>query len=313
MAVISIKPYVDKNDDAIGLAGLGLNAFPGTKKIFQVPVKNGRFLTGFDEKASYLSSLDAKEREKEIKRIKTKCKEFADLYPHLAICDCALTNEFYGNMSIELSAGNNYFDTTNIMDEIKVSIIKTGAKYAGDSFVASSFEEAMTSNKEYSYYVSDPELDIQTEVTAKKKINNAISSLDKISDNVSDMRLIAKFLLKPTKALNTLSSDGLYNKLDDFIKGIVDGEISSEFKNNHEVFTRAIKMEKQEMLAKVVIKYAIYLNIIRQRADKEYTFIKTGNELGKTPEEMYMFLTNIKNQDIYEDVKGEVNNLLPIF
>ena len=68
MATITVKPYVDKAvDDGIGLAGLGINSFPKTKKSFQVPIKNGRYLTGFDEHASYLASLEEKEKAKEIK------------------------------------------------------------------------------------------------------------------------------------------------------------------------------------------------------------------------------------------------------
>jgi len=308
MATITVKPYVDKSeDDGIGLVGLGLNSFPGTKKIFQVPIKNGRYLTGFDEHASYLSTLDEKEKAKEIKKIKEKCKELDSLYKHLAICDCSLENDFYRKMNIELSSDNNYYDTNNILDEVKVSIIRTGAKYSGDSYIAASFEEASTSNKDYFYYLSDPELDIISEVSNKKKRNNAYKALGTIEDSISDLRLYSKFLLRPSKGLNSLNSDGLYAKLDDFINGVVDGQTSGDFKENHEVFTKTLKKDKQEILARVVIKYALYLNIIRQRADKEFTFVKTGNELGKTPTEMYDYLTNLKNSELYEQIKKEVN------
>lgn len=312
MAVVTVKPYVDKEINPIGLAGLGYNSFPGTKKIFQVPIKNGRFLTGYDEKAPYLSSLDVKEREKEVKRIREECKEFKDLYPHMDICNCAADNEFYQNLTIELSAGNNYFDTNSIHDRVKINIIKAGANYSGDSLVASDFEEAATSNKDYMYFVSDAELDIETEVGLSKKRNKAVAMLDTIEDKTSEMLLVAKYLLKPNKALNALTANGLYQKLDDFIKGKVDGETSKESKNNHEVFVKALKLDKQERIAKVVIKYGIYLNVIRQRADKEFIYAKTGNELGKTPEAIFLFLTNLKNADLFAEIKQDVDSELKI-
>lgn len=39
MGVITIKPYVDHEEDKIGLAGLGLNSFPGTSKISKYLLK----------------------------------------------------------------------------------------------------------------------------------------------------------------------------------------------------------------------------------------------------------------------------------
>lgn len=307
MAVITVKPYLDPEEDRIGLIGLGLNRFPGTKIIFQVPIKNGRFLTGFDEKAAYLSYLTPKDKEKEIKRIQSRCKELESLYPHFEICNCSVDNPFYANMTIELEPANTYFDTNNVMDEIKLSIIKTGAKYSSDSFVAGNFEEAVTSNKDYMYYISDAELDVETEVNLTKKRNKAVALLDEIEDNPAEMRLVLKYLMKPGKQYDDLKSSGLYKKLDDFIKGLVEGETVKEGKMNHEIFTRTMKMDKSEIIAKVVIKYGIHLNIIRQRADKEFFYSKTGHELGKTPEEIFLFLTAIKNADVYNQIKDDVS------
>lgn len=307
MGVITIKPYVDHEEDKIGLAGLGLNSFPGTSKIFQVPVKNGRFLTGFDEQAAYLSTLPEKEREKEKKRIKDRCKELKNLYPHYDICDCSTENEFYSKMMIEIGASNTYFDTNNILDEVKLSIIKTAAKYSSDSFVAANFEEAATSNKDYLYFISDAALDIETEVTLRKKRNKATALLDSIEDDNSQMRLIIKYLLKASKKYDSYTNSQLYNVLDEFIKGKVDGELMEGSKNSHEIFTKAMKIPKEELLAKVVIKYGIDTNVIRQRSDKEFIYTKTGNELGKTPEEIFNFLTTLSNMDIYMQIKEDVS------
>jgi hypothetical protein len=313
MSTITVKPYIDKSmDDGIGLSSLGLNSFPNTSKKFQVPIKNGKFLTGFDPDASYLSTLDTKEKAKEIANIKAKCKEFDAMYPHLKICDCSLSNEFYSKMMIDLKSGSNYFNTENIIDQVKISIIRTGAKYSNDSYVAATFQEADTSNKDYFYFISDPELDIVTQVDNKKRRNKAVQLLTSIEDSISDLRLYSKFLLRPSKAINTLKSDALYAKLDDFIEGVVDGVTSKDYKDNFETFSKAFKLDKQEVFTKVVIKYAMFFNIIRQRSDKEYTYVKTGNELGKTPKELYTFLTNLKNQEIYEQIKHDVNTEMPI-
>lgn len=313
MAVVTIKPFLDEENDLVGLKDLGLSSFPGTKKIIQVPIKNGRFLTGFDDKASYLDYLSEDERKKELKRIKEVCKEFETKYKHLNVCDCSADNPFYSKLMIELGAGQTFFDTNNVMDRIKLSIIETSAKYSSDSFVAVNFEEAATSNKDYFYYISNPDLDIEAEVNLTIKKDQAVAELMKIMDNRADLMLTTKFLLKPSKQLNDLQNTGLYQKLRKFIDGVIDGESSKETKLNYEVFLKARKLSKEELTTKVVIKYGIHQNVIRQKANKEWVYIKTGNELGKTPEEIYLFLSNTANLDIYQMIKEDVHLNQPLF
>lgn len=312
MATVIIKPYIDK-DDTIGLGVMGLNSFPGTMKAFHVPEKHGRFLTGFDTGAFYLNSLDEKERKKEVERIK-KLVEAYKRSTNYDISDSSPDNKFYSSMIIELSAENTIFDTNNPLSAIKLEIIKTNAKYNKDFFVAPSFIDAETSNRDYKFYISDSETDIEDEVSYKREINAAIAKLDELtSKDKSKYLLIIKYLLSPDKSFNTESDNRLYKRGDDYIRGFINGEKAKDSKELYKHFIKASSLDRDELIKKVVIKYAIYLNIIRVNRDKEFAYVKNGQLLGKTPEEVYQFLSIAKNADTYKAIYDDVDNEIKVY
>ena len=58
MATLIIKPFLQKENDSIGLSEYGFAAFPGSKTYIEVPALYGKYLTGFDADAFYLDKLD---------------------------------------------------------------------------------------------------------------------------------------------------------------------------------------------------------------------------------------------------------------
>jgi hypothetical protein len=318
MATIIIKPFIRKESDSIGLSEIGLNAFPGTVSSFPVPIKNKKFLTGLDENAFYLAKLSEKEREKEITRIRKTCEEYSQKYKEFNLCNCSAEgpekNEFYDKLSIDLFASNTYFDTSNPIDMIKLSILKHYAMYDPRSIIAINLKEATNSNKDYKYYIANEELDIEETVSKKREINKAISTWDTIaSKDKTKMLLIIKYLLPANKSYNVESDNRLYKRGDDFINGIADGVKAKDGDDNYNKFMTVVKIPNEELVSKIVIKYAIYLNVIRQNRDKEYVYLKTGQTLGRNGEEVYGFLSNPKNIEIYGDIKSDVEKEIKIY
>lgn len=78
-------------------------------------------------------------------------------------------------------------------------------------------------------------------------------------------------------------------------------------------FIKASSLDRDELIKKVVIKYAIYLNIIRVNRDKEFAYVKNGQLLGKTPEEVYQFLSIAKNADTYKAIYDDVDNEIKVY
>ena len=66
-------------------------------------------------------------------------------------------------------------------------------------------------------------------------------------------------------------------------------------------------MSKEELLAKVIIKYAILTNVIRLNTKtKDWEYSKTLQSLGKTDDDMYYYLTDAKNMELFKEIKNDV-------
>lgn len=318
MAVLLIKPYVNKEEDSIGLASMGLNSFPSTKKIIEIPVKYGKYVTGFDPNAYYLDSMDEKDRAKEVKKIKEDIEYFNKKYSSFKVDEVTIdkdkegnviANEFYLNMLLEIGAEATILNTSNPVDLVKIKIIKTNSKYNDDFLIAPDLRTAMESNRDYKFYIADTEADVEQEVSKKKEMNKAVSLLDEISaDDKTKFLLVLKHLLPANKSYHKESDNRLYKRADDYINGIVDG---SQVKGGDQFYKNFIKtcaMDREELLKKVLIKYAIYLNTVRSNREKEFVYIKTGQELGKNPEEIYKYLSNPKNTETFNEILKDVEN-----
>lgn len=90
MAALIIKPFLQKENDSIGLSEYGFAAFPGSKTYIEVPALYGKYLTGFDVDAFYLDKLDEKTRDKERKAIKEKVADLNRKFPHFRLDNVAV-------------------------------------------------------------------------------------------------------------------------------------------------------------------------------------------------------------------------------
>ncbi|MCA9495454.1 MAG: hypothetical protein KC589_00795 [Nanoarchaeota archaeon] len=317
MATFKVKPFLSAEKDTIGLKEYGLKAFPGTKTIIEVPIIYDKYLTGFDPDAFYLEQMGEKEKKKEQDNIKAKVKEFDRKYPSFRVGDVAIqnillpngsyeyrSNPFYANMVLELNSDLTILNTEDPESLVKIDIIKTNAKYNPHFDIAPDLRTAQESNRNYKYYIDNAETDIEHEVSAKKIINKAIGILDDLSaNNKEKFILVVKFLLPTNKSYNFETENRLYKRADDYINGIIEGEKVKGGETFYNNFIQASEMEIDELYTKVVIKYAILTNIIRLNTkSKEFEYSKTLQEMGKTPEEVYRFLTNPKNLEVKKEI-----------
>ena len=324
MATMIIKPYVDKEKDTIGLSDLGMNSFPRTSTTTEVPIIYGKYLTGFDKNAFYLDTIqDEKLKAKEIKTIEQKVKDFNSKYPHFRVDDVLVerlpdgsikANPFYLEMLIELKAEMTVLNSDNPEHQVMMEIIKINAKHNSAFDVAPDLVTARESNKSYKFYISNTEVDVENEVIKKKELNKAITLLDTISsDDKERFLLVVKHLLPANKGLSTESDMRLYKRADDYINGIIDGEKAKGGETFYRNFIKVCEMDRDVLYNKVLIKYAIMTNIIRFNSKtKDYEYATTNQELGKTPEDIFNYLTQPKNMSILKEIDGEVKREVKI-
>jgi len=178
-----------------------------------------------------------------------------------------------------------------------------------DFLVAPDLRTAMESNRDYKFYIADTEADVEQEVSKKKELNKAISVLDELSANdKTKFLLVIKYLLPTNKSYHKESDNRLYKRADDYINGVVDGEKVKGGDQFYKNFLKACTTDRDELLKKVVVKYAIYLNVIRANREKDFIYVKTGQDLGKTPDDIYKYFSNPKNVELYEDVLRDVES-----
>ena len=323
MATMLIKPFIRRDKDSIGLSDLNLNAFPGTSVFTEIPIRFGKYITGFDPNAFYLDNMDEKKKAKEKKAIEDKIKEFDLKYPHFDVGNIRVetlpdgsykANQFYRDLEIEFPAEMTILNTEIPVDLIKIEIIKTNAKYNTDFDVAPDLTTAQESNRQYKYYIVDADRDVEQSVTKKKELNKAITLLDTVSSEDKErFLLIIKFLLPANKGISTESEMRLYKRADDYINGIIDGEKVRDGENFYKNFIKACEIDRTELFNKVLIKYAIMSNVITFNGKtKDFEFANTNQELGKTPEDIYRYLTTPKNMSILEEIKTEVQREVKI-
>jgi hypothetical protein len=324
MAIMIIKPYIDKEKDSIGLSDLGLNSFPKTATVTEIPIIFGKFLTGFDPNAFYLDTFDEKTKEKEKKAIINKIKDFDLKFPHFRVGDVEVKtnhqgehvnlNSFYADLFLELKAEMTILNSESPIDQVKMEIIKTNAKYNPNFEVAPDLHTARESNRKYKYYISNADRDVDQEVTKKKEMNKAISILDNLSENDKEgFLLIIKYLLPANKGLNTESNNRLYKRGDDYINGIIDGDKAKGGDVFYKNFIKASEIDREELFTKVLIKYAIMTNVIRiNNNTKEWEYSKTHQELGKTPEDIYRIISLPKNMDLLKEIKTDTEQDIKI-
>lgn len=291
------------------LARNGMTRVPGTG-VFKYPYKelDGKYRTGLDPKAAYISRIiDPIERKLEVERIEKTLKRIKenlgdiDLGPRSSFWNYGLSKSPTDTTHVQpvkLLDGDNYFDLTNIYQEIAFSWLRVHPTIAS-SYLAWERGEYPA---ETQFYVADDELEQTILYNKKKVINAAIIKFDQMSPEKK--KKVARLLGLPVS--DESKEDLVYNQVDTLLK---QEEFSSgKFKglSTIEVFTRFADMKENLLHVKDLIKQAINHSIYRIKPNGA---VYEGEfEMAKTEDDLVEFLINEDNQEDLLVLEGKLKS-----
>jgi hypothetical protein len=289
------------------LARNGMTRVPGTG-VFKYPYKelDGKYRTGLDPKAAYINRiLDPLEKKLELERIESTLKRIKenlgdiDLGPRSSYWNYGLSksaNDTTHVQPVKLLDGDNYFDLSNVYQEIAFSWLRVHPT------IASSYQawERGEYPADTQYYVADDELEAAILYNKKKVINAAIIKFDQMSPEKK--KKVARLLGLPVA--DETKEDTVYNQVDTLLK---QEEFSSgKYKglSTIEVFTRFADMKDNLLHIKDLVKQALSHTIYRLKPNGA---VYEGEfELAKSEDELVEWLVNEDNQDDLLVLEGKL-------
>jgi hypothetical protein len=292
--LIEIKQTPDQTAASIGLDKPGngnRSKLPGCFEYIQ-PAKStdGRWITGIDEKSTFIRSI----QDPELRKIKeAEVKAIREELELLTGWNLSATNdEFWGSYYIKITDRDHdklvlQFD--NPKDKIKYyALIANGI--APDMGATSSPDFAFSK-----FYVSREQEEVGDKVIKSRLKDKATSELYKMYDNKQKLLLIGKYLLG-AKIKDEMSIDSIYNSIRDFI--------SNDKEKGVGKFLECTSKTVEELQYKLILDEAIIKHVIRIRDG----YYQRGNvTYGKTLSESLIFLSSIENQGEFLSIKEELD------
>lgn len=319
MGKVSVKPFIDSNQENMGLEDYGFAIFPGTAHEEQLAAieRNGvvRYITGLDEFAPEVQRLsDAKVKDAVIRNIrvvvaelekqlasnviKIEDEEFWDKVSLLK----PNNHEFWKKITIRCGNDSLYLDPANDpYDLIKFMSIEAG----GFDLVAKSYDDALSLPRPPKFYLDKEVHTVSTRTSAKKIHNKATGELDKLySKN-------PKKLLYVTKVVDTNSAsykvttpiDVLYEVLDDYISGA--GAEGTPTKAAQR-FIDIASLDMETLKLRALVKDASFYKVIALKADGMLYHSPTSTMLGRNVSDVVEYLKNPLNEDVLVQLLGEI-------
>jgi hypothetical protein len=315
---IAIRPYFDPMVDNMGLQRYGLSLFDGA--FHEEPIAcleiNGikRFVTGLNEFAPEVKSLEHDEQAAKIKQIRIIISQ---LEKELAANVVDPTDDQFWNKIKLLKPDNNEFwDRIKIRcsnepvflepekdpyDLIRLYAIEAG----GFSIVAKSLEEARRMSVPPKFYLDKLEetASIQTEV--KKIRNKALSELQKLFDkNQNKLLYVAKVLdANSAQYKKSTPNDVIYDNMDKFINGEL---VEKDKRKTAQRFLDAAGLDMETLKIRSIVKDAGYFKFISPKADGFIYHMKSAAMMGRTPSDVTEFLKNPLNEEVLIDLQKSV-------
>tara|TARA_R100001015_G_C4631200_1_gene193520 strand:+ start:1601 stop:2734 length:1134 start_codon:yes stop_codon:yes gene_type:complete len=318
---IKIKPFLDANQENMGLEEYDMVVFPGVSHEEQLAAleRNGivRYVTGLDEFATEVQNIpDDSKRDAVIANIRVVV---ADLEKRLAtnvldVNDIDFWNkvkllrpentEFWEKVSLKV--GNEPIHLNPLEDPydlIKLMAIEAG----GFDLVAKSYDDAQSKPKPPKFYLDKETHTVSTKTIYKKLRNKAIRHLDDVYGKNP------KKLLYMTKVIDSNSSsykistpiDILYEACDEYIAG--NGGEKSRIAAQRFIDTAELDMETLKI--KALVKDATFFRMITLKPDGMLYHTKTSALLGRNVADIVEFLKNPLNEDLLTAILGEVETL----
>jgi hypothetical protein len=253
-----------------GLGAQGMTRVPGTG-VFKFPYKetSGKYRTGLDEKAAYISRIkDDVERQAEIDRILKWKSELADAF-NVTEADLSPTSRFWNYTlytegrdethvtPVKLMDTDNYFDLSvprQLLAFVWLRVHPT---------IASSLQayERGEFGPDCQWYVADDEIDNTVVFKKKQLINKAIAELDGMSP--TKRKKVARLMGLPIG--DDSKEEFVYNLLDSTIK---ETEVKSgEHKGTNpiQLFNRFAHMQENLLEINDLVEQAVQHSVYRYK------------------------------------------------
>jgi len=318
---ISVKPYIDPNQENMGLEDYGMAVFPGIHHEEQLAAieRNGvvRYITGLDEFAPEVQNIkDAEQKEAVIFNIRSVV---AHLEKTLATNVIKVEDDLFWDKvtllkpnnhtfwsKISLRCGNEpvYLDPNNDpYDLVKFMAVEAG----GFDIICKSFEDAMSQSVPPKFYLDKEIHTVSSRTTFKKLRNKAIGLLDTMSDkNFKKLLYVAKILDSNSVSYkNHTPSDIMYDALDEFING---NGIEKNNTKAAEMFIETSQLDMETLKLKALVKDASFYKIISLKSDGMLYHTATSGMLGRNVSDVVIYLKNPLNEDVLVKLMNEVED-----
>jgi hypothetical protein len=322
---ISIKPFIDGNQENMGLENYNMSVFPGTYHEEQLAAieRNGvvRFITGLDEFAPEVQNIkDGEQKEALIFNIRSVVAHLEKMLATnvIDVNDSDFWNkvqllkpnnvEFWGKITIRCGNDAVFLNPAEDgYDLIKMMAIEAG----GFDIISKSFEDAQAQAVPPKFYLDKEVHTVSSRTTYKKLRNQAIGILDKLSDkNFKKLLYITKVIDSNSISYkNSTPGDILYDVLDEYINGFGVESNKTKAANN---FIEISKLDMETLKLKAIVKDASFYKLISVKADGMLYHSETSSMLGRNVSDVVMYLKNPINEDVLsrlmKEVEGYWNN-----
>jgi hypothetical protein len=318
---INIKPYVDVNQENMGLEKYGYAVFPGTHHEEQLAAieRNGvvRYITGLDEFAPEVQNYEDPETKAAV-IYNIRCI-VAHLEKVLATNVLKIEDEdFWSKVKLLRPDNQDFWSKVSIRcgnepvtlepnkdpyDLIKFVAIEAG----GFDLVAKSFEDAMALPVSPKFYLDKEIYTVSTRTTFKKLRNKAIGLLDAMTNkNLKKLLYVTKVIDSNSATYKTHTpGDVLYDVLDDYING--EG-IEKSKKKAAQHFIDVANLDMETLKLKALVKDSSFYKTISLKADGMLYHTHSSTMLGRNVSDVVTYLKNPLNEDMLVKLLEEIEN-----
>jgi|TARA_R100000084_G_scaffold52193_1_gene21725 hypothetical protein len=308
-STIAIRPYFDPNRENMGLEQYGLALHDGVwhQESLACLEINGvkRYVTGLNEFAPEVKSLDPKKKKQKIKEIRKVVSELeAELAANVIDPD---DKEFWNKLSVLKPDNSKFWDKIEIRcgndpvfldpaidpyDKIRLMAIQAG----GFSIVAKSLKEAKKHPGKYKFYLDTIEETLTTRTELTKLRNKALVELQKLFDsNTAKLLYVSKVVdADSVQYVKSTPTDVLYENMDAYING--NGSESNK-KRAASQFLSVAQLDMEELKIRALIKDGLYYRFITTKAGGWIEPLDNNIKLGKRPSECLDFLRDPENEE----------------
>jgi len=319
MGKVSIKPFIDANNENMGLEDYGLAIYPGTHHEEQLAAieRNGvvRYITGLDEFAPEVQKLNIPEKKEAV--IRNIRMVVAELEKQLASNVINIEDEqfwdkvtllkpnnhsFWKKITVKCSNDATYLDPLNdAYDLIKFMSIEAG----GFDLVSKSYDDALARPKPPKFYLDKEVHTVSTRTVYKKLRNKAIGKLDGLySKNPKKLLYVAKIVDTNSASFKTSTPiDVLYDKMDEYIAG---NGSESTLAKAAERFVNIAELDMETLKLRALVKDASFYKVISLKADGMLYHSPTSTMLGRNVADVVEYLRNPLNEDILVQLLEEI-------